>query len=344
MRLPCSPAWVLLCLFVAVAGVSATSDDPNRDLRLALQAELEDFSTPGWENAPPPHGAALVRYRGQLVQVAGDPLWTPVVRSGTIPLERSGEPPQKLGVNIFHPAGPARGTLLFVHGYMSHAANFAYTFREFTRLGWTVITLDLPGHGMSTGPRADITSFAAYGDAVQQWLEWVNRGTWQGPRVLLAHSLGAAAAFEALRRPETIRPETILFCAPLLRPDWYPVLAVGEKALGWWVKTMPSSFGWDGYLDGYTMPVAWFAALGRWLDALPNQKPLDLPLTIYSGDRDEVVDEGWNREAFRRLVPSARYVVLPNEGHLFLTETRSRQAAQALLVATLGITPLPPSE
>jgi len=256
---------VALCLCVCPSAFAASQDDPNQVVRLALQAELEELHS----EAPPPFpepGPALTRYRQQLVAVAGDPSWVPRVQTGTIGLVRPAAPALRLGVNAFRPEGKPRGTLLFVHGYMSHAANFAFAFRKLTQAGWNVVTLDLPGHGLSTGPRADIESFSVYGDAVRTFLDWVGRGDWEGPRVLMAHSLGSAAALEALRRPGTPRPDRVVFCAPLLRPDWYPALIVGERLFGRWLHTMPSSFGWDGYLDGYTMPVHWFRALDQWLE------------------------------------------------------------------------------
>lgn len=336
----------LLVLAVATAPLAA-DDDPNRAVREALQAELEDASVPGWEQkAPPVLGPALAGYQTQVIKVAGDPAWNPNLRAGFLPLVRKGHPTEKLGVTVYPPVGPTKGVLLFVHGYMSHAANFAYTFRYFTQRGWKVYTLDLPGHGLSTGTRADIDSFRSYGDAVAAWMKWVAASEPAGPQLLMAHSLGTAACLEALRRPSTAVPDRVVFLAPLLRVDWHPVLEFGEKTLGWWLKKMPSTFGWDGYLDGYTMPVHWLRALDDWLDGLARQKALKLPLIIYSGDKDTVVDEQQNRVEYRRLVPQARYVVLPGKGHLFMSAKRDRQAFHELLADDLNlgpaILPLPP--
>lgn len=328
-----------LTLFALLALASPLSadpgDDPNRDVRVALQAELEDFSSSIAKSPGPKPGSALSRYRNRVIEVAADPTWEPRLRAGSIPWV-SGYGPERLGVTVYEPQED-RGTLLFVHGYMSHAANFAYTFQFFTQRGFRVVTLDLPGHGLSTGPRADISSFTDYGSAVQTWLNWVDEQGWSGPRILLAHSLGAASCLEALRRPDTKRPDRVVFCAPLLRVDWHTVLGVGEKALGWWWKRLPTTFGWDGYLDGYSMPVHWFAALDRWLEGLKAQPPLTLPLLIYSGNQDTVVDEGWNQKEYQRLVPGARYVLVPGKGHLFLTERQDREAFHAQFAVDLGL-------
>jgi len=334
----------LLALLVTPLS-AGSAEDPHAEVRSVLQAELEDFSVPGWQALPPPTpGPAVTEYRKHLVKIAGTEKLPGLHRMGRIPLVRAGFATEKLGVNVFWPEGPTpKGTVLFVHGYLSHAANFAYTFDFFLRRGWVVVTVDLPGHGLSTGTRGDVDSFAAYGDAVQTWLDWVWNSGFPGPRVLVAHSLGTAASLEALRRPGAHRPDRIVFCAPLLRTDWFPVLSLGADGLGWWMKKMPSTFGWDGYLDGYEVPLHWVQALSRWLDALKFQRPLDLPLAIYSGDRDAVVDEGWNRTEYQRLVPGARYTLLPGKDHLFLSETNDREAFHRRMLADLEATlPLPP--
>jgi len=332
---------------------TAEAGDPNATARAALQAELEDFSKPDWDrrtpnwerrfdhrtSAPtfaPEAGPALTEYREHLTIIA-DRRWGPVWhQAGTLDWRPRGRQ-ERLAVNVFFPPGPSRGTLLFVHGYLSHAANLAYTYALFTNKGWTVVTLDLPGHGLSTGPRGDIGSFAEYGDAVAAWMDWVWKQNWSGPKVLMAHSLGAAASYEALTRPSTPRPDRVVFCAPLLRPRWYGALALGRALAGWAFPAVPSRFDWDGYLDGTTMPTHWFGELERWLDGLGRRKPTALPLTIYAAGRDKVVDTWWNVSELRRLVPGTRVVELPRYGHVFLASRSEREAFHETLFRDLGL-------
>jgi alpha-beta hydrolase superfamily lysophospholipase len=321
--------------------------DPKAGVRAALQAELEDFSQPDWNRKPavwtstrifaPEAGPQLTQYRDRMIHDAGwtgGPIWH---QAGTIPwTSREGEA-GRLGINVFFPLGPSKGTLLFVHGYLSHAVNFSYTFAYFTAKGYTVATLDLPGHGMSTGARGDIASFAEYGDAVALWMDWVWKQDWPGEKILMAHSLGTAACFEALERPGTPQPDQVVFCAPLLRTTWYPALTLGDFLFGWALKDLPSRFGWDGFLDGYQMPVHWFETLERWVDGLDRRQPRDLPLTIYAAGADTVVDTWWNSSEYQRLVPNVRIVDLPREGHLFLSNKGSREAFHERLAADLKL-------
>lgn len=348
--------WLVWCLVgwlgVGGAGLRAAASDPAREVREALQAEGEDFTAPHWDRRTegwatgvqgvfaPAAGPAVEGYRRRLALVGEwttGPVWHQL---GTLPLVRPGWATEHLGVNVFFPPGPSVGTLLVVHGYLSHAANFAYTFHWFTARGWTVVTLDLPGHGVSTGPRGDADSFAEYGDAVAVWLGWVKAQGWPGPTALVAHSLGTAAVFEALRRPGTPVPQSLVFCAPLLRTNWFPAATLGSALAGLAGDRAPGSFGWDGYLDGASIPLHWLQELGRWLESIDTQGPVALPLTVFAGDHDGIVDTSWNLAEYRRLVPGVHEVVLPGKNHLFLSETADRKAFHELLEETLSPRPL----
>jgi len=265
-----------------------------------------------------------------LFLASGESLWStqePEHQTLDLPLASGGS--ERLSVEAFPPEGPVRGVVLFLHGYMASASEFPFTRDWFVNRGWVVTTLDLPGHGQSEGPRHDIEAFSTYGDAVTLWLEWVERQGWPGPRVLLAHSLGAAAALEALRRPGAPRPDRVVFCAPLLRTDWYQGLSLADHLVGGWLPALA--------FPDYRARAHWFFALEKWLGELKKlSSPLDLPLTVYSGDRDSVVDEGWNKKELKRLVPNLRWVTLPEKDHWFLTVEKDRQAVHERIEADLG--------
>jgi alpha-beta hydrolase superfamily lysophospholipase len=251
---------------------------------------------------------------------------------GTLPVILQNGTTETLAINVFQPPGDSQGTLMLLHGYMAHAGDFAFTLGWFASRGWTVVTLDLPGHGLSEGKRADIDSFADYGDAVTVWMNWIFEQGWPGPTVLLAHSLGSAAGLEALRRPGATRPDLVIFCAPLLRTNWYPALSLADWTIGGWIAFMAQTFG-----QGDWEPrVHWFQALGRWLSDLDQQGPIDLPLWIYSGDHDSVVDADWNRWKYHKLVPGVRWTILPGKDHWFLSSKADREAFHEQLTADLA--------
>jgi pimeloyl-ACP methyl ester carboxylesterase len=50
------------------------------------------------------------------------------------------------------PTGPKKPTLLFLHGFPSHIADWIYQLTYFSRLGYGVVALDLLGYGQSSKP------------------------------------------------------------------------------------------------------------------------------------------------------------------------------------------------
>ena len=54
----------------------------------------------------------------------------------------------------FDPLKPARGVVHIVHGYLDHTGIQEPLIKAITDNGFTVRTIDLPGHGVSQGVRA----------------------------------------------------------------------------------------------------------------------------------------------------------------------------------------------
>ncbi|HJV95044.1 MAG TPA: alpha/beta fold hydrolase, partial [Albitalea sp.] len=90
-------------------------------------------------------------------------------------------------------AGPARGTVLIVHGLGEHIGRYAHVAERLNGWGWSVVGFDHRGHGRSAGAlgrlnRDDdlLRDLALVIDAV--------RAHATGPLVLLGHSLGGLVA------------------------------------------------------------------------------------------------------------------------------------------------------
>jgi alpha-beta hydrolase superfamily lysophospholipase len=84
------------------------------------------------------------------------------------------------------PAAPGAGTVLVMHGWISHAARLAPLIAALRAQGLRVIGLDAPAHGHSSGKRVDLHGFLAAVRAVDAAL---------GPaQAVIAHSFGALTA------------------------------------------------------------------------------------------------------------------------------------------------------
>ena len=98
-----------------------------------------------------------------------------------------------LAVRWWPAVGPAKGTVLIVHGLGEHIARYAHVADALVAEGWCVAGHDQRGHGASGGARGRLRSpddlladLAVVLDAV--------RAERPGPVVLLGHSLGGLVA------------------------------------------------------------------------------------------------------------------------------------------------------
>jgi alpha-beta hydrolase superfamily lysophospholipase len=60
-----------------------------------------------------------------------------------------------------------RGTVFVLHGYYDHGGLYGKLLRYLLHKGYGVVLFDLPGHGLSSGDRAAITSFTQYTDVLE---------------------------------------------------------------------------------------------------------------------------------------------------------------------------------
>jgi pimeloyl-ACP methyl ester carboxylesterase len=102
--------------------------------------------------------------------------------------------------------GPA---VLLVHGWNGRGIHLHHFIRPLVRAGYAVIAFDAPGHGDSAGKTSNFFEFT---DAVRAF---VKRGSGYRVCAVIAHSLGAAAAVNALAKENP--PVNAVLIAPALK-------------------------------------------------------------------------------------------------------------------------------
>jgi pimeloyl-ACP methyl ester carboxylesterase len=91
----------------------------------------------------------------------------------------------------FESTKPASDTLLFIHGFFCDARIFAYIGGKLSIEGYNVVSIDLPGHGMSVGKKGDL-DFDVCIKSIHQIVEQQKK---RSTRVIIvAHSLGCIFA------------------------------------------------------------------------------------------------------------------------------------------------------
>lgn len=162
-----------------------------------------------------------------------------------------------------------RATCVLVHGYAEYAGRYDGVARALNGAGIEVWAVDLRGHGLSPGPRADVHDFGDYAADIAGLIQRVRVERPRVPQLLLGHSMGGAIALRvALDDPATI--DLLILSAPFLRPTKPP----------------------PAWLTGLA------ATLASWLPQLPVQ-PLDAralsrdPAVVDAYRRDPLTYTGW---------------------------------------------------
>lgn len=245
----------------------------------------------------------------------------------------------------------ASHNLLIVHGYFDHSGIYDKI------IGWAlgarcnVLVFDLPGHGLSSGGRADIEDFAQYGAAVADVLQGVSLPDL--PLCALGQSTGCAALMEFARRnPWPFH--RCAFLAPLVRPAGWLGARVAQTVLKPFKESIARKFNQNSsdqqFLDFVRrdplqherLSLNWIEALKKWLKGLVMDDLGVGPVLVVQGQQDGTVKWRYNVEAISQLFPLSRIVYLPEAGHQLVNETAAlRRDYQGVLESWLFSQPGP---
>jgi alpha-beta hydrolase superfamily lysophospholipase len=126
----------------------------------------------------------------------------------------------------------ARAALVILHGLGDHSGRFERVGRAMARRGFIVSALDLPGHGLSEGPRGHVRSWEEYRAAVSLLVAELPSAAEARPLLFLGHSMGALVALDWMfSNPGRVRalvlsaPPFELAMKPLIFKVWLARLA-----------------------------------------------------------------------------------------------------------------------
>lgn len=305
---------------IAILLVSCTGSGEIRDPYSPLRAELSPFVAGERSDTP----SIRTRYDGcaDTAPALIHDTWGYPSLGGTMAVHvwrtiQSGDP-----------LSPPRGTVLLIHGYVATPCELTSVLRALLREGFVVVAPELPGHGLSDGPRADIGSFADYGrfladlDPILLLLP--------EPYDVVAHSTGASAVIERLRSHGDPYDRIVLL-APLVRSQGYRMSRVFRALTRPFIDTVPARNTEDFGSD--RVPLHWFDALVAWNRELDNApRPIsNRELLIIQGQSDRVVAWRYNLRVLEELLPGAVQLEIP---HLEHVPTAGTDAGRAAIDAT----------
>ncbi len=236
----------------------------------------------------------------------------------------------KPDVNPEHPV-ESRGTVVTMHGYFVHTGLIKHLIERLLTEGYTVVAIDLPGHGMSSGEKATIQEFGAYSGALAAVTEEIK--SLPGPHYIVGHSTGGAGVWEYLLKYPNHPYQKAVLAAPLVRSAFWDLSMTGYFLGSSWLKEVPRvirptssdptflAMVRKDPLQYAGTPVQWVGALKNWNETIiETYPPTQLPLLILQGTDDTVVDWAYNLPFLQRKFPNSKIEYLPGANHDLLWE------------------------
>lgn len=247
----------------------------------------------------------------------------------------------QIAVHEFHPLTPyTSGTVVVVHGYLSHAGHLSYLIRRLTEHGYAVLAVDLPGHGLSGGRPGDINDFGEYAQCLQAVHSHGVGESFPTPYYGIGFSTGGSAFLELLRQGHGQEYRRIALAAPLVRFHNSPLVSPLTAVFRHVVSQIPTDD--SDPLAARTMPLNWVAAGNRYAARIEKAPPNPTEVLILQGDTDEIVAWRHNLPILKQFLPNSQERLFVDGRHELYRRRSSRKEAFERTVVFFENGHLPP--
>lgn len=206
----------------------------------------------------------------------------------------------------------SKGTVFVVHGLFDHVGLFQALISYLLRQQFSVVAIDLPGHGLSDGQPTVIQSFFDYAEVVESTLERIHAdepaANWYGVGQSTGAAVLMAQCFARHQQGKNLHFARLAFLGPLVRPRQWPWGRVAYRYLGRYLKrlardfTIPNSHSEEFHnflrfhdpMQHRWLSMEWVGALNSWVDNMDSQPVIETPLLVIQGTADRVVDWHYN--------------------------------------------------
>ncbi len=238
----------------------------------------------------------------------------------------------QLAVQLYRPLSGLQGSCIILHGYYDHMGLYGHLYAWALQQGLAVLTCDLPGHGLSSGARASIGSFAEYRQVLQALLALAMRLHLPQPMHLIGQSTGAAIGLDLALHDWPSQLGRLVMLAPLIRPRAWNQGRLLYHSLRPFVRQIPrrrsQNSGDTEFLQRVqqdplqpgVLPTAWVGALSQWIPRIEQAAPVGLTPLIVQGDADRTVDWQHNLTVLQDKFASPQICMLPGAQHHLVNE------------------------
>lgn len=243
----------------------------------------------------------------------------------------------RVAIHYYRQSNPHRATVFLLHGYYDHVGIFNHIIRALLGAGYSVVTFDLPGHGLSTGDRVAIPDFHRYHIVFRHILEifedaapkpWHATGQSTGGAILIDYLLDHSA------RNLDIAFRRVVLLAPLIRPKGFGVGRIVHRLVSPFTDYVKRKFAVNSHnrdflhflkrvdpLQSKHLSAVWVGALKNWISEIENRPPTDYPIMIIQGQQDGTVEFEHNLRVFRDKFKHLELVLIPSARHQLVNES-----------------------
>lgn len=240
----------------------------------------------------------------------------------------------RIVTQLWLPAEP-QATLILLHGYYDHMGLYRHVIDWALQMNYAVLACDLPGHGLSAGPRASIEDFAHYQHTLQGLFAEAAALDLPQPWHLCGQSTGGAILIDHLLTGQA-RPEvgTSILLAPLVRPRAWGLSKLSYQLLSPFREQIPRRFSANSndaaFLDFVQnrdplqprhLPTAWVGALAKWIPRIETAPRSALSPLIVQGEEDMTVDWQHNLGVLQDKFARPEIIRLPGAKHHLANES-----------------------
>jgi len=247
------------------------------------------------------------------------------------------------------PFDPRLPTAVFLHGSGLDSAVWALHSRWYAYHGWSVLAVDLPGHGRSAGPA--LPSIGAIADWVERLIETAGIGK----ATLIGHSMGSLIALEAAaRHPHRVSSLGLIGTAAAMPVHADLLTAAQANDHGAIDMVSIWGHGFHAALGGSQAPGLWMlgngyrllerarpgvlfsdlAACNDYQDGTASAAKVTCPAVLVLGERDAMTPAKAGK-TLAKAIPTARVTVIKGAGHMLMAEYPND--VLDALIAGLGI-------
>lgn len=233
------------------------------------------------------------------------------------------------------PTVQIKGTFYLIHGYYDHLGLYRHLIQALLAQGYGVVGLDLPGHGLSSGPRASIISFQEYTQALWQVIQTTCQ-TFSPPYYLIGQSTGGAVAIDWWLNsylPHEFDIDATVLLAPLVKPANWQQGLLSYYLLSPFIKRVRRGYSRNSHNENFLafiqddplqpryLAVDWVRALKNWIPRIEMSDPLSSRVLILQGEEDKTVDWRFNTQLLQQKFPRAEISFFPDARHHLVNES-----------------------